>query len=1018
VIGRSVAVIGRSVALIGRSVAATARPAARRATHCAVSSSPRRAWIDAESLRGIAGGRVALPMTSNPVPDSSMTDPSHSSVRRSALAVLAVLLAAAALAPASPLAAQRVKPGSLAEEYQRFLEEAGPLMKRKEVRSFLRLHEDHQRDRFIRAFWLALDPDPETTVNEFKLLWDARVEAAREEYRDINEDRARVFMLQGLPAEKHEPSCTTLWPIEAWVYPKSEAVGNARVVAIFVDDYETGRYRLWHVDQNPQILARELLATAAEMTADEMGALYQWLDSSSRALGGVRLPFSLGDAQKAGYHERELLQLLVLMYRHCFSEGMFAALLLESIAMDRIVPMAQARLFDSPRTSVREEQQWLADFEAALTDLPDDAGVLDVESSVAFVGREGSRTVVELELRVLADQGRELADQGREPADQGRELADQGDSGNDHATQGVAAEDAPASGEGPMGEGPVRRFAVNGEVFRTDDAGDDDELFEDFRYLFEIPGDPAAPAPLSVRRLLRPGEYRLVLRVEDAESGRFHREELDLVVPRHELAEVADPEVDAVIDRVAGVRSGRSADLSGGSEEVSGEVVSGEVRVELDTPDPRPYLDGYTRFEAKVSGEVARVAFALDGAEQMTRTRPPFSLELDLGEIPRPRTIRATAYDAAGAELAFDELVVNQGSYRFSVKLVSPEPGRPLTGRVLVRAEVVVPEDAELDRVELHLDETRLATLYQEPFEQELRLETDEIALLRASAYLTDGNFTEDAVLLNGPAQIERLAVRMVELYARATREGRPVAELARDSLSVTEEGAAQEILRFERVEDLPLQLAVLIDTSASMKDRLEEARAAAHAFLQSSVREKDRVAIVTFHERPNLRVDFTGDLREMTEGLRGLAAGRGTAFFDSLVFSLYQFQGMKGQRAVLVLTDGRDEDSRLDFDRTLEFARRAGVTIYPIGLKDLAKQMTTRRQLESLAEESGGRTVFVEEMSELEAVYREIEQELRSRWLIAYQSTVSEGDQEFRRVEVTSTDPGVEIETVAGYYP
>jgi VWFA-related protein len=135
-------------------------------------------------------------------------------------------------------------------------------------------------------------------------------------------------------------------------------------------------------------------------------------------------------------------------------------------------------------------------------------------------------------------------------------------------------------------------------------------------------------------------------------------------------------------------------------------------------------------------------------------------------------------------------------------------------------------------------------------------------------------------------------------------------------------------------------------------------------------------------------------------------------------VFALYQFQGMKGQRAVLVLTDGKDEDSRLDFDRTLEFARRAGVTVYPIGLAGLAKQAGTRRELERIAEESGGRTVFVEQASELEAVYREIEQELRSRWLIAYQSSVTEGDQGFRRVEVKSAEPGVEIKTVAGYYP
>ena len=109
---------------------------------------------------------------------------------------------------------------------------------------------------------------------------------------------------------------------------------------------------------------------------------------------------------------------------------------------------------------------------------------------------------------------------------------------------------------------------------------------------------------------------------------------------------------------------------------------------------------------------------------------------------------------------------------------------------------------------------------------------------------------------------------------------------------------------------------------------------------------------MITFNDRPNLAVKFTNDLDELAGGLAGLKAERGTALYDSLVFSLYYFNGIKGQRALLLLSDGKDEGSRFSFEETLEYARRAGVTIYTIGLGDDA----AHKKLAKLAEETGGR--------------------------------------------------------------
>ncbi len=134
----------------------------------------------------------------------------------------------------------------------------------------------------------------------------------------------------------------------------------------------------------------------------------------------------------------------------------------------------------------------------------------------------------------------------------------------------------------------------------------------------------------------------------------------------------------------------------------------------------------------------------------------------------------------------------------------------------------------------------------------------------------------------------------------------------------------------------------------------------------------------------------------------------------DTIVFSLFYFNGVKGQRAIVLLSDGKDEGSRFGWDEALDYARRAGVAIYPIGLgEDLEK-----RKLERLAEETGGRAFFLKDAGELDAIYSKVQEELRSKYLIAYQSTNTSGSDDFRAVELKVSRPGVEIKTIRGYYP
>jgi len=206
----------------------------------------------------------------------------------------------------------------------------------------------------------------------------------------------------------------------------------------------------------------------------------------------------------------------------------------------------------------------------------------------------------------------------------------------------------------------------------------------------------------------------------------------------------------------------------------------------------------------------------------------------------------------------------------------------------------------------------------------------------------------------------------------------------------------------------------VVLDTSASMEKALPQARDAAIGFFRDTIQPKDRAAVITFNDHPNIGVKFTNDLTTLAGGLAGLKAERGTSLWDTIIFSLFYFNGVKGQRALLLLSDGRDEGSRFTFDEALEYARRAGVTIYTIGLGDDIE----KRKLAKLSEETGGRAFLIKSAADLPGIYSAIQEDLRSQYLIAYQSTNNGNESTFRTVEVKVDQPGVEAKTMHGYYP
>ncbi|MEO8274785.1 MAG: VWA domain-containing protein [Thermoanaerobaculia bacterium] len=808
----------------------------------------------------------------------------------------------------------------LAEEYQTWLEEVDSILTKEERAAFLKLDKDYQRDAFIERFWQARDPFADTARNEMRETWTTRVDEARALFGNIKEERARFYLLNGPPAARIAGQCSgTTWPLEIWVYQRSERVHEDFVIFVFARKFSQGPFRLWYPSEG-------------------LASLMQFPQSGSS-------------------DERNLEDIA----SNCTQNDDIAAALSSVIKRG---PMDFQRVVEDILAPIPPvSREWVSTFNSYSTDLPANATGLKAELSLTFPGRRQSRSVLQGTLAVTTASVKTADISGTQSYD----------------------------------------FVLNGEVLIGK------KLFDSFRYKFDIPADPAAgppPAslPLVFERFLRPGKYVLILKLEDLNGGGFFRKLVEIEVPSVEGPVAQEPDAFS-----AGIFAEANAALSTLDNTIKLVTPRGDIQA------------GLVRFDTLTTGTaISEVLFTLDGRPILRKNRAPFSVELDLGEVPRTRTLHATAFDAEGKEVAWDEIKVNASAHRFNVRLVEPRKGSHYDKSLRAEAQVEVPEDAALERVEFYLNETLVATLFQEPFTQPIALPADgSIAYVRAVAYLVDGNSTEDLVFVNAPDNLEEVDVQFVELYTTVLdREKHPVKNLQQSDFRIIEDDVPQEIARFEKLENLPIHVAILLDVSASMEPNLPQTRAAAQAFFEQVITPKDRGALITFNDHPLLSVKLTNSVPALAGGLAGLKAERGTALYDSVVFSLFYFNGVKGQRAIVLLSDGKDEGSRFNVEETLDFARRAGVAIYTVGLNIPHSESEVRKVLKKLAEETGGRNFFIKETGELKGVYDELQQELRSRYLLAYQSTNSSREQRFRIVDLKLDKSGLDAKTIRGYYP
>ncbi len=277
-------------------------------------------------------------------------------------------------------------------------------------------------------------------------------------------------------------------------------------------------------------------------------------------------------------------------------------------------------------------------------------------------------------------------------------------------------------------------------------------------------------------------------------------------------------------------------------------------------------------------------------------------------------------------------------------------------------------------------------------------------------------------------------------LFTAQDRGRRLLTSLKQEDVKILEDGKEQEITAFARQVDLPLSLAILIDVSGSQERTLPEEKSAAISFLETVVRPaKDEVAVISFTGEATLEQGMTNNLprlRRAVERVRfvppagyiggGVSTGTppinggslqgSTAIWDAIWVASDEILGPapeRTRRAIILLSDGLNTSGRKKLDEAVQAALRSEAIIYSIGIGDDFQYGVDKGSLNKISERTGGRAFFPNDEGELRAAFRQIQEEMRSQYLLAYEPSNQTRDGSYRRIEVQLTNPALQKDKV-----
>jgi Ca-activated chloride channel homolog len=272
-----------------------------------------------------------------------------------------------------------------------------------------------------------------------------------------------------------------------------------------------------------------------------------------------------------------------------------------------------------------------------------------------------------------------------------------------------------------------------------------------------------------------------------------------------------------------------------------------------------------------------------------------------------------------------------------------------------------------------------------------------------------------------------RGGVDVVSLNVTVTDQARNfVTSLERGDFVVFEDGVKQDVTYFNKSQ-LPIALSLLIDTSASMEDKLRLAQEAAIGFVRR-LKPEDMAQIIDFDNRVSILQQFTSDRAALETAIRQTVPNGSTSLHNAIYISLKELKKVRAtssgdvrRQAIVVLSDGEDTSSLVPFEEVLDLAKRSEVIVYTIGIRgrDLGARGFPEAEfvLKQFAQETGGRAFFPTGATELDTIYAQIADELAAQYALAYSSRNPRRDGQWRRIVVRTTRPELAARTKQGYF-
>lgn len=272
-----------------------------------------------------------------------------------------------------------------------------------------------------------------------------------------------------------------------------------------------------------------------------------------------------------------------------------------------------------------------------------------------------------------------------------------------------------------------------------------------------------------------------------------------------------------------------------------------------------------------------------------------------------------------------------------------------------------------------------------------------------------------------------RTVVNEVNLVFTVTdKHGRFIKDLKQADISLLDDNKPPaKVEDFRSETDLPLRVGLLVDASNSIRDRFTFEQQAAIEFLSQIVRpRKDLAFVLGFDTTPEITQDFTSDSDRLAKGVRALRAGGGTALFDALYGAcrdkLLKFQEKSPvtiRRAIILLSDGEDNQSRVTREEAIEMAERADTIVYTISTNISGTKTRGDKVLERIADATGGRAFFPFKIEDVANAFSEVQQELRSQYAISYKPADFTPDGRFRSIQISATNKKYKVRARKGYF-